>query len=182
MKRGGTIPREQGINSILVDTHDKVEEMLAALTGVVAYDLETTCLYPYDGEIVSFGFGTADAQYTLLAHHRDSVWSPDDIDDILGRAVAKLERCYVVGQYIKFDQLWTLVHYGLYIEADFDVGLAHYLLDENAFHDLEFLARLYFNAPSWDISLSRSRAPPLPRRSPPTWRTTSTIRANYSRY
>ena len=51
MKRGGTIPREQGINSILVDTPDKVEEMLSALTGVVAYDLETTCLYPYDGEI-----------------------------------------------------------------------------------------------------------------------------------
>ena len=153
MRRGGSIPREQGINSVLVDTHDKVEEMLAALTGVVAYDLETECLYPWDGEIVSFGFGTADAQYTLLAHHKDSVWSPDDIDDILNRAVAKLERCFVVGQYIKFDQLWTLVHYGLFIEADFDVALAHYLLDENAFHDLEFLARLFFNAPTWDIPL-----------------------------
>ena len=149
----GSIPREEEVNSVLVDTPELVEEMIEALTGVVAFDIETTDLYPWNGEITAFGFGTADTQYSLLAHHRESVWSPDDIDNILGRAVAKLNRCFVVGQNIKFDQLWVLVHYGLFIESDFDTMLAHYLLDENAFHDLEYLARLHFNAPAWDIPL-----------------------------
>jgi uracil-DNA glycosylase family 4 len=160
----GSIPRETELNPVLVDTPARVDQLLDALSGVVAFDIETRPadgstnakdgLYPWKGEITALGFGTKAAQFALLVRHRDSVWSPDDIDNILTRAIRRLEHCFVVGQNIKFDQLWVLIHYGIFIEADFDTMLAHYLLDENQPHDLEFLAQMYFQATAWDIPLA----------------------------
>jgi uracil-DNA glycosylase family 4 len=110
-------------------------------------------LYPWFGQITAFGFGTAVGEFCVLANHAYSPWSRDDIDDILAEAVTRLEKCYLVGQNVKFDQLYLKVHHGINLEVAFDTMLAHYLLDENQFHDLEYIARLYFNAPAWDIPL-----------------------------
>jgi DNA polymerase-1 len=40
---------------------------------------------------------------------------------------------------------------------DFDIGLAHYLLDENDAHDLEHIASQLFGAPIWDIPLEEKQ-------------------------
>ena len=171
MRRGFIPPVEPGVRPILVDTRAKVAEMLNALTGVISLDLETgpterirnpderkrAGLYPWLGHVVAVGFGTANAQYALLVNHRDSPWSRDDIDNILADAAVRLERCYVIAQNGKFDQLWLKVKYGISIELAFDTMLAHFLLDENQYHDLEYLARMYFQAPAWDISLEEKQ-------------------------
>jgi uracil-DNA glycosylase family 4 len=167
MRKGFIPPPATHIRPRLVDTPTKVTEMLAALTGIVSLDLETSPrdgikgleerkragLYPWLGQITAVGFGTDQGEFALLANHRDSPWTHDDIDDILAQAASRLESCYLVGQNGKFDQLFLKVHHGIDLELSFDTMLAHYLLDENQFHDLEYLARLYFNAPTWDISL-----------------------------
>ena len=167
MRRGFIPPTSVNIRPHLVETPTDVTEMLAALTGTVSIDLETgpterikdlkerkrAGLYPWLGQITAIGFGTAQGEFALLANHRDSPWTHDDIDGILDRAVKRLERCYVIGQNGKFDQTFLRVHHGIHLELAFDTMLAHYLLDENQFHDLEYLARLYFNAPAWDIPL-----------------------------
>ena len=155
LMRRGYIPlsTDTGINPILVDTWARVTELLAALTGLVSFDIETSDLYPWKGQITAIGFGTLHAQYILLVHHRDSPWSRDDIENILAQAVDRLDRCYLIGQNAKYDQLWLQVKYGIKLLLAFDIMLAHYLLDENQFHALEYIARLYLNAPAWDIPL-----------------------------
>ena len=129
--RHGYVPKEKGLRPVIVDSRAKVEQMLEALTEVVSLDLETTSLYPWHGQIVVVGFGTDKGEFALFDGHRQVAFTQMQLDDILARAATRLRKCFVVGQNIKFDQLWLLVHYGLFIEAAFDTMLAHYLLDEN---------------------------------------------------
>lgn len=57
----------------------------------------------------------------------------------------------------KFDCLWLKVHYGVKMRLDFDTMLAHYALDENARHDLKTLAKEYFNAADYDLSVDEKQ-------------------------
>ena len=43
----GGVPKEERLNSIIVDSWDKVDRMIDSLTGIVSTDIETTCLYPW---------------------------------------------------------------------------------------------------------------------------------------
>jgi uracil-DNA glycosylase family 4 len=169
----GSIPREHALRPLPVDTPSRVDELVEALTGIVSFDIETSPkegsiskkdgLYPWNGQVTALGFGTSVGEFTLQIYPPDrTVWNDNDIDAILARVIPRLSHCFVVGQNIKFDQLWMLVHFGVRIEADFDTMLAHYLLNENHFHDLEYLARQYFNAPAWDIPLEAKQGATTP--------------------
>lgn len=155
----GAIPREEGLRSVIVDTWGKVDQLIDALTGIVSIDLETTCLYPWAPEaaVVTCGFGTAVGEFSLFFHHKNSPWSKADVRKIIERITTKLDDCITVFQNGKFDALWMLVHYKVLWHNDFDIMLAHYLVDENSPHDLEFLAQLYFGAPKWDIPLDQKQ-------------------------
>jgi uracil-DNA glycosylase family 4 len=171
----GGIPEERNLNSIVVDTWDKVDEMIDALRDVVSADLETTCLYPWqearkendfvEAKVVTMGFGTATGEYHVFLNHRDSKWSRSDQLKIIQRVTKRLcEKCTVVFQNGKFDALWMLVKYGVRWPIDFDTMLAHYLHDENDLHDLEHLAKLYFGASRWDIPLEEKQGKaPIPK-------------------
>jgi len=155
----GGVPEEQELNPTLVDTWAKVDQMIGAMHGVVSADIETTCLYPWAAEakVVMLGVGTSSGEFDVPAAHKDSPWSQNDLAEIVERITAKLEDCFTVFQGGKFDCLWMRVHYGVEWHNDFDTLLAHYLIDENSHHDLEFLARLYFGAPNWDIPLEEKQ-------------------------
>ena len=154
MEYGG-VPKEERLRPIIVDTWDKVDQMIDALTGVVSCDIETTCLYPWapEAQIVTLGFGTATGEYSLFINHEDSPWKSADIFRIIARVTLKLDDCVLVFQNGKFDCLWIRVKFGTLWHNDFDTMLAHYAIDENSPHDLEFLAQLYFGATKWDIPL-----------------------------
>src|SRR5690606_15988133 len=66
----GGIPREEGLNYHVVNDEDMVEEMLKDLYGQVAYDIETTTLYPWlpEARINSLGFGTRKNQWCVPTH------------------------------------------------------------------------------------------------------------------
>lgn len=165
VKTGG-IPREENLNSILVDNWIKVKKMVADLRkgGSVSFDIETTCLYPWQrynekGElhpaaVTMVGFGTARAQWSIPTNNMaGSPWSRRDIDDILDMVEDAFLDCFVVTQNGKFDFLWMWVHYDRrwYQHHDFDTMLAHSMLDENDRHGLKYLAQKYCGAPDWDI-------------------------------
>jgi len=162
----GGVPEERDLRPTLVDTWPKVEQMLAALTGSVSVDIETTTLYPWakDARVVMFGFGTRAGEFDVPAFHKDSPWTDKDISRIVELATDKLEDTINVYHNGKYDCLWMKVHYGVNWRNDFDTLLAHYLIDENSLHGLEFLARLYFGAPNWDIPLEEKQGnAPLPK-------------------
>lgn len=188
----GGIPEERNLNHFVIDSWPKFERMLNELDGIIAYDLETSGLYPWGlknletGErektyITSIHISTASKQFAIpLNHHElmltDRGWTKPrirstnlvDIKKELGSNAVKyhkaqmrlwdallpvLDDCDLTGQNMKFDVLWTWVKAGHRLKIGFDTMLAHYLLDENALHDLEHLAGLYFGAPSYDISV-----------------------------
>lgn len=165
------IPREENLNSILVDTWNKVKRMVKDLRGTVSFDIETTCLYPWQrhnekGElhpaaITMFGFGTARAQWSVPTNNlRGSPWTKRDIDTILDMVEDAFLDCFIVTHNGKFDFLWFWVHYNRrwYQQHDFDTMLAHSMLDENSRHNLKTnpkagpgLAQRFCGAPEWDI-------------------------------
>ena len=58
-----------------------------------------------------------------------------------------------IGQNGKYDTLCILFQYGVYFDLDFDTMLASHVLNENEPHDLEYISRVYLDAPSYDIPL-----------------------------
>lgn len=175
----GGIPEERDLNFTIVDTDEKVEQMLADLKGCVAVDLETSRLYPFttmQDELIEQGLATKE----LLAQHKAThgsnnlprvvsmqfgcskrqwivpletagIWKPRQLRDIVRRVTRKLRKCLTVFHNGKFDCLWMKVRFGVTWEVDFDTMLAHYLLDENDRHGLKYLAQKYLGAPDWDI-------------------------------
>lgn len=144
----GGIPQEKDLDFTIVTTEGQLLDMLGdiAADGEASFDIETTCLYPWqaDAAINSIGFGTSSRQYLM----EPTSARVATIDKFLRKHKIKL-----VCQNGKFDFLWMWVHYGVewFPQFDFDTMLAHYLLDENDLHDLKYLAKRYFGAHDWDI-------------------------------
>lgn len=169
--RTGGIPREKNINSVLVDTWKKVHRMVQDLRGTVSFDIETTCLYPWQrynekGElhpaaVTMFGFGTVKTQWSVPTNNiAGSPWTKKDIEAILDMVEDAFLDCFIVTHNGKFDFLWMWVHYDRqwYKHHDFDTMLAHSMLDENSRHNLKTnpkagpgLAQRFCGAPQWDI-------------------------------
>ena len=135
---------------VLVNDILTFEEMLPDLRGGVSFDIETTGLYAWHGRIVSLGLGTANAQYIIPWDHPDAKLRPADIVEALDPII---QDCSLITQFGKFDALWMRVKHGVDWISDFDTGLAHYLVDENSPHDLEYLAHYYLDADPWDVPL-----------------------------
>ena len=153
----GGIPREKNLNYTLVKTRKQFEEMLDALDGEVSLDIETTGLYPWaeDARIVTLGFGCEDAQYILPMEHEECPWPGEGLLEMLEEIGDRLDDCDIITQNGKFDFLYLWVRFKLrwYKYHRFDTMLAHYILDENDWHDLEHLAIKYLGAPKYDVDL-----------------------------
>jgi len=171
--KSGKIPREEGLNWAIVDSRVKFEEMLEDLHGTVSFDVETTGLYAWDDAsaelprnpnypdvprypgIVSLGFGTRTRQWCLpIGHPGGPRWRRAELKRMFQAMDAKLRDCVLVAHNGKFDSNWLNIHHDVDWRCAFDTMLAHYLLDENSFHDLKLLAQTNFGAPNFDDSLA----------------------------
>jgi DNA polymerase len=152
----GGIPKTDELDWTIVDDENKVEAMLADLTGTVAWDTETTGLYPWARgmRVNSVGFATKNHQWCLPIHHRESPWDDDQLEDIICRIDEKIRDCYTITHNGKFDVEWMYVHWGVYWPPQFDTMLAHYMCNENDRHGLKYLAQLYFGATDWEVNVT----------------------------
>ena len=174
----GGIPEEKSLNYHVVDTWEKVRAMCRDLSGTVAIDLETTRLYPFytmldelvesgraskeaikdhkdthSGNlprVVAMQFGTRKRQW-VVPMETAGIWTREQLEKIVKLVTRKLKSCISVFHNGKFDCLWMRVRFGVKWVVDFDTMLAHYLLDENDFHGLKYLAQKYLGAPDWDV-------------------------------
>ncbi len=174
----GGIPEEKELDFHIVDTWPKVKAMLKDLRGTVAIDLETTRLYPFTtslDELIASGRASKEAIDTHTATHNGNqpavvamqfgcrkrqwvvpmetagVWTPEELKKIVGCVTRKLKKCLNVFHNGKFDALWMLVRFAVKWRVDFDTMLAHFLVDENDFHGLKYLAQKYLGVPDWDV-------------------------------
>lgn len=175
----GGIPEEKSLDYHIVDTWPKVKAMLKDITGWTSVDLETSRLYPFttmQDELIAEGRASKE----LLAAHKAThgsnnlprvvamqfgcrkrqwvvpmetagIWSKKELKEIVRLATIKLKKAKSIFHNGKFDCLWMLVRFGVKWRVDFDTMLAHYLLDENDFHGLKYLAQMVLGAPDWDV-------------------------------
>ncbi len=127
----------------LVKTEKEATELAKKLGKLKAFcfDTETTGLDPNDAELVgiSFAIKPGEAWYVAL---------PENYNDALKivqlfRPVFENEKIEKVGQNIKFD-LAMLKWYDIEVKGPlFDTMIAHYLLEPDLRHNMDYLAETY---------------------------------------
>lgn len=129
----------------LADTASKRAELIAQLLQLneFCFDSETTSLDELIAEIVglSFAWKAGEAWYVPFPEDRSEAQAM--LDEF--KPVFENESSVKIGQNIKYD-LSVLKNYGISLKGKwFDTMLAHYLLDADLRHGMDFLATNYLN-------------------------------------
>ena len=127
----------------LVDTKEKRDEIVEKLASAEAFsfDTETTSTDAITAELVgmSFAITEGEAYYVPVPAGREEA---QGIVDAF-RAVLTNEKSLKIGQNIKYDYL-ILQNYGVELGGPmFDTMIAHYLLQPELSHGMDYLAEVY---------------------------------------
>lgn len=129
----------------LIDTADKRATLIADLLQQpeICFDSETTSLDELIAEVVglSFSYKPGEAYYVPMPENRDEAQAT--MNEF--KPVFENENSLKIGQNIKYD-LSILKNYGIGLKGKwFDTMLAHYLIDADLRHGMDFLANNYLN-------------------------------------
>jgi DNA polymerase-1 len=129
----------------LTETKDKREELIKKLSKLkeFSFDTETTSLDVYKSELVgmSFSYKKNEAYYVPVPADQNEASSLASEF----RKVFSDDRIRKIGQNIKYD-MQVLSNYDIEVKGDlFDTMIAHYLIQPDLKHNLEYLAANYLN-------------------------------------
>ena len=134
-------------DAILLDTKEKLFEVIDKLGGVVAFDTETTGVDVKDAKIVGFSFATdlKKAYYVPISHNYLGVGEQVSLEDAK-KAVEKIFTCRVVGQNLKYDFAIVRNNLGINLPSDYeDTMILAWLLDPERSVGLDNLAKRFFD-------------------------------------
>ncbi|WP_373524020.1 DNA polymerase I [Aquiflexum sp.] len=147
------IPAIQLHDSILTSAHDyhKVdgEKAIKELIGYLelqdefCFDTETTSLNPNEAELVglSFSYVPGEAFYIPFPANQEEA----KVKLELFRGIFENENITKIGQNVKYDLL-VLKNYGMDVKGKlYDTMLAHYLIEPEGKHSMDWLAQQYLN-------------------------------------
>ncbi len=127
----------------LADTPEKQQDLIAQLSKskAFAFDTETTNVDPHLAELVgmSFALKAHEAWYVPVPENRDQA---QELVDAF-KPVLENEAILKIGQNLKYDA--EIMHwYGVKVKGYwFDTMLAHYLLEPELRHNMDYLAETY---------------------------------------
>ena len=132
-------------NYVLVDSKVKRADLISKLfmQKSVCFDTETTGVNVFEVDLVglSFCFTEGEAYYVVLPENR--VDALEIVKEF--KAFFQSEHIEKIGQNIKFDLL-MLSMYGIELKGKmFDTMIAHYLLQPELRHGMDYLAEIYLN-------------------------------------
>ena len=129
----------------LIDTEEGIEELLQKIStsDIFAFDTETTHIEPVKAELVGISLSDAEnsAYYISIPAEREEALK------IVNRLKPLLEdeTKLKVGQNMKYD-LIVLANYGVEVKGPlFDTMLAHYVLQPELRHNMDYLAEIYLH-------------------------------------
>ena len=127
----------------LIDTPEKRDEIVQKLAAAdaFAFDTETTGTDPIVAELVgmSFAITEGEAYYVPVPAERDEALQVVEAF----RTVLTDEKSLKIGQNIKYDYL-IMQNYGVELGGPmFDTMIAHYLLQPELNHGMDYLAEVY---------------------------------------
>ena len=114
---------------------------LLSCASAFAFDTETTGVDPMNVELVGLSFA-------LKEHEAYYIPIPEDQEkarEIVNIFKSALEnpKSLKIGQNIKYDYI-VLHNYGIHVKGDFfDTMVAHYLLQPEQYHNMDYLANVY---------------------------------------
>ena len=129
----------------LIDTEEKRQGIIQKLltSKILSLDTETTGTEPMDAELVGMSFSIAENEAFYVP-------VPSDQDEALKivnefRPVFENESSLKVGQNIKYDMI-VLQNYGATVKGPlFDTMIAHYVLQPELRHGMDYLAEIYLH-------------------------------------
>jgi len=134
-----------GTDYQLVDTEEKRREFLQKLltTKILSIDTETTGTEPMEAELVGMSFSDAEnrAWYVPVPANREEALKI--VNEL--RPLYENPKSVKVGQNIKYDMI-VLQNYGVRVQGPlFDTMLAHYVLQPELRHNMDYLAEIYLH-------------------------------------
>ena len=129
----------------LLDTEVDIYNFISAVKNseIVCIDTETTSTNALEAELVgiSFAMKENEAVYIPIAAKREEAMQRLEIL----RPIIEDEKIMKVGQNIKYD-LTVLANYGMELRGKlFDTMIAHYVLQPELYHGMDYLAEVYLN-------------------------------------
>ena len=129
----------------LIDTEEKRKEFIQNIKTkeIFSLDTETTDIDPIHAELVGMSFSYAENQafYVPVPAERDEALKI--VNEF--KEIFENEQTLKVGQNIKYDIL-ALSHYGIHVKGPmFDTMIAHYVLQPELRHNMDYLAEIYLN-------------------------------------
>lgn len=147
------IPEPVLHDSILTTAHDyhKVEgeegikELIQylELQDEFCFDTETTSLNPNEAELVGLSFAYVPGEAFYVPFPSDQDKAKKQLEFFKG--IFENEAITKIGQNVKYDML-VLMNYGLKVKGKmYDTMLAHYLIEPEGKHSMDWLAQQYLN-------------------------------------
>jgi len=129
----------------LIDNEEKRCDFIQHILtfDIISLDTETTGTDPISAELVGMSFSVAENQafYIPVPHKREE--AQKIVNEL--RPVYENEKSLKVGQNIKYDML-VLQNYGVEVKGKlFDTMVAHYVLQPELRHGMDYLAEIYLN-------------------------------------
>ena len=127
----------------LIDTEEKRKEIITKFLSakIFALDTETTGTEPMDADLVGMSFSDTENQAYYVPLPSDFEKAKEIVQAF--KPVFENEASVKVGQNIKFDMI-MLHHYGVEVKGQlFDTMLAHYVLQPELRHNMDYLAEIY---------------------------------------
>jgi DNA polymerase-1 len=129
----------------LIETEEDISYLVLTLKNckTVCFDTETTSTVALHAELVGISFSVKEneAFYVTMPAEREKVLSRLEIL----REIFENEEIEKVGQNLKYD-ITVLANYGIEVRGKlFDTMIAHYILQPELFHGMDYLAEIYLN-------------------------------------
>ena len=110
---------------------------------VFSLDTETTSIEALDAKLVGLSFSTEDFRAWYVPVSRETEKAKKILE--IFRPVYENPKILKVGQNLKYD-LTVLANYGIHLSGPlFDTMLAHYLIQPELRHNMDYLAEIYLN-------------------------------------
>ena len=146
-------PKNESFESLKTTPHEyklvENEEDIKSLCDffrtkqILSLDTETTSTHPIDAELVGLSFAVEESKafYIPIPENRDEAQKIVDIFKPLYEDKSILK----VGQNIKYD-IQVLANYGVTVKGKmFDTMIAHYLIQPELRHNMDYMAEVYLN-------------------------------------
>ena len=129
----------------LIETEEDITSLAFAVKKykTVCFDTETTSAVALNAELVGISLSVKEneAYYVTMPADREKVMQRLEIL----REIFESEEIEKVGQNLKYD-ITVLGNYGIEVRGKlFDTMIAHYILQPELFHGMDYLAEIYLN-------------------------------------